>query len=79
MLVLVRCFSCTRDATPSDVFLFGCLGYDSVFSCYRLLASATHAQGAAATDTPRLREERDFHCYCQSRSSCRGGRWGDGD
>ena len=54
MLVLVRYFSCTRDDTSSYVFLFGCHGYDSVFSCFRLLASATHAQGAAATDTPRL-------------------------
>ena len=32
----------------------GCHGYDSVLGCYRLLASAVHAQGAAATDTPRL-------------------------
>ena len=32
--------------------------YDSGFGCYRLFASAEHAQGAAATDTPRLASSR---------------------
>ena len=34
------------------------MGMTWVWGCYRLLASAEHAQGAAATDTPRLASSR---------------------
>ena len=55
VLLLIRCFCYTPHASASEV---GCHGCDSVLGCYRLLANAMHAQGAAANDMPRLASSR---------------------